>query len=131
MMIRSNRLRRAALLLALLVLAGIVTGVAASATNTAIPKQMTGRWGRHGWAMRVYSSGEVLFERGLDDGEAEFSRVTAHQHHGRLSIGGILSCSGPGIYRWAVANHQLKFIKIHDACKARVSRLSGTWSRPN
>jgi hypothetical protein len=43
---RRNRLSRAALVLALLVLAGIVTGVAESATKTAIPKQLTGRWGR-------------------------------------------------------------------------------------
>jgi hypothetical protein len=39
---RGNRLYRAALVLALLVLAATVTGVAASATTTAIPKQLTG-----------------------------------------------------------------------------------------
>src|SRR5262249_31605578 len=57
---RGNRLRRAALLLALLVLAATVTGVAESAANTVIPKPLTGSLERHGLQMNVHSSGEVV-----------------------------------------------------------------------
>jgi hypothetical protein len=132
---RGNRLRRAALVLALLVLAAIVTGVAASATTTAIPKQLTGRWERNDRSMRVYSFGEVPVwsSEGRELGnDTWFSRVTAH----RLTIrGGI--CSGTGTYRWttikslaALGGAQLKLKKIHDACEARVNLFVGTWWRP-
>jgi len=39
---QGNRLRRAALVLAPLVLAAAVTGVAASAAKTPVPRQLTG-----------------------------------------------------------------------------------------
>jgi hypothetical protein len=106
MMNRRNRLRRAALVLALLVLAAIVTGVAASATKTVVPKQLQRRWGGNGWAMQVYPSGYAeVWLRGVDDGNALFSHVTAH----RLTIGETTvlssSCSGPtGTYRWTITH---------------------------
>jgi len=126
---RRNRLRHAAIVLALLVLAAIVTGVAASAANTVIPKQLSGRWGRGGDKTDVLM---VVSPRGKvdinDTYHAKFSRVTAH----RLSIGGIPSCSGTGTYRWKFTNHQhssdkLKLTKIHDACQVRVGLFSGIW----
>jgi hypothetical protein len=122
---RRNWLRRAALVLALLVLAAIVTGVAESAAKSAIPRQLTGNWVRNGWSIDVISSGEVDTGRGLEGFDTEFSRVTAH----RLTVsgGGPLSCSGTGRYRWKVASHQLKLTKIHDACKERVDLFAGKW----
>ena len=75
---RRNRVRRAALVLALLVLAAIVTGVAESAAKTAIPKQLTGRWGREKQTMLmvVSSRGKVDWN---DTYHAELSHVTAHR----------------------------------------------------
>src|SRR5215831_2150705 len=100
---KGNRLRRTALVLALLVLAGICTGVAASATKTAVPKQLTGWWKRPaaGVAIHVNPGGkvEINFLDGTRPFHPEFSRVTTH----RLSISGIRSCSGTGTYRWKVA----------------------------
>jgi hypothetical protein len=136
---RRNQLRRAGLLLALLVVAASVTGVAASATKTVVLKQLQGSWGRNGWAMRVYSSGYAeVWLRGADDGNALFSHVTAH----RLTIGETTvlssSCSGPtGTYRWTITHRpplrqaQLKLKKIHDACKPRGNLFTGTWSGPH
>jgi hypothetical protein len=121
---RRNRLRRAALVLALLMVAAIVTGVAESATMTAIPKQLTGKWSRLNWGpevMVVGPRGKVNVNDGLLSFHAKFSRVTAH----RLSISGIPSCFGTGTYRWTIGpdtlgRPRLSLTKIHDACKARV-----------
>jgi hypothetical protein len=136
---RGNRLRRAGLVLALLVLAAIVTGVAASAAKTVVPKQLQGSWKRNGWTMHVYSFGLVVIWGGqVDEGDAEFSRVTAH----RLTIGDATflssSCSGTtGTYRWTITHRppfrgaQLKLKKIHDACKPRGNLFAGVWSRPS
>ena len=136
---RRNQLRRAALLLALLVLAASVTGVAAPAAKTVVPKQLQGNWKRNGWAIHVYSSGYAeVFVRSVDGGPALFSRVTAH----RLTIGDLTvmssSCSGPtGTYRWTIAQRpplrkaQLKLKKIHDVCKLRGNLFTGTWSKTN
>ena len=124
---RRNRLRRATVVLALLVLAATVTGVA-SATRTAVPKQLTGKWIRNGWGTTIYSSGLGGIGSGLSGGDVEFSRVTAH----RLTFGGgpvSASCSGNGRYRWKVANRKLKLTTIHDACKPRVHVLAGIWWR--
>src|SRR5215472_16104794 len=99
MMNGRNRLRRAAVLLALLVLAAIVTGVAASATTTAVPKQLTRTWRRNGVVMTTHSNGKGGYADGLAMGDLDFSRVTAH----RLVIGAG-PCSGTGTYRWKVAN---------------------------
>lgn len=125
-------MRRATLVLALLVLAAIVTGVAASATKTAIPKQLIGKWEREsGVVMVVGPRGEVKFSKAADTTtagwyHAKFSHVRAH----RLSVSGA-SCSGTGTYRWAIATQQglvswtrISFKKIHDACKRRVNLLS-------
>ena len=122
-----KRLRRAALLLALLVLAAIVTGVAESAATTVVPKQLTGKWRRGGAVMDIDPLGLGGIERGLGGFDLVFERVAAH----RLAISGAPSCSGTGTYRWTVANRKLKLTKIHDACKSRVGWLAGTWSRPN
>jgi len=136
---RRNRLRRAALVLALLMLAAIVTGVAASATTTAIPEKLTGRWERnHGMRMVVSPRGAVEIDPVFSlDVHAELSHVTAH----RLSIsGGLRWCSGPGRYRWTITQGELpdslshgyvlRLSKIHDACGARAGRFTGTWERP-
>ena len=135
---RGNRLRRAALLLALLVLAAIVTGVAASASNTVLPRPLQGRWERNGWAMRIYSRGLVVIWGGqVDEGDAEFSPLTAH----RLTTGDATflssSCSATtGTYRWTITHRppvseaQLKLKKIHEACKPRGNLFAGVWSRP-
>jgi hypothetical protein len=128
---RDKRLRRSVLLLALLVVAAIVTGVAASATNTLVPKQLIGRWSRPGTIGRAFSvspRGNVaIYPFGTR--HARFSHVTAH----RLTISGgnngVGSCPRPGTYRWTIAYHQLKLTKIHDACKPRVSLFSGRWSK--
>src|SRR5215471_3415151 len=74
---RRNRLRRAALVLALLVLAAIVTGVAASATTTAIPEKLTGKWERnHGMRMVVSPRGAVEIDPVFAmDVHAELSHV--------------------------------------------------------
>jgi hypothetical protein len=142
MMNRGNRLRRAALVLALVVLAAVVTGVAASAATTTIPKQMARRWQRdisveQGQTRMVVSRrGRVEIDQICSsyapatctsyDGHAEFSHVTAH----RLRISGIPSCSGTGTYRWTSTLSDgfgfsrvphLRLTKIHDACKARVN----------
>ena len=122
---RGNRLRPAGLLLALLVLAAIVTGVAASAATTVIPLQLTGNWIRdNGVSMGVSRRGKVE----IASYRAKFSRVTAH----RLTVSGVPSCSGRGTYRWKFTNHQhasdqLKLTKIHDSCKVRVGLLPGNW----
>jgi hypothetical protein len=137
-----NRQRRAALVLALLALAATVTGVAASATNTAIPKRLIGGWSRPGRSVRSISVGPrgkvTIYPFG--DDHARFSRVTAH----RLSISGPASmvdpgpCSRTGTYRWTIAKipygdiyrpgHRLTLTKIHDACKPRIGLFSGRWS---
>jgi hypothetical protein len=131
---RRNRLSRAALVLALLVLAGIVTGVAESATKTAIPKQLTGRWGRLNYGPEdivVGPRGKVNVRDGINSFHAKFSRVTAH----RLSISGIPSCSGTGTYRWTITTDtlgglRLSLTKIHDACEARVGLfVAFDWAR--
>ena len=139
---RRNRLRPAALVLALLVVAVIVTGVAESATNT-VNKQLTGKWeivnGGPQGVMVVGPRGEVNFNKAADTSKAgwyhtTFSHVTAH----RLSISGIPSCSGTGRYRWTVrlsatlggADDTLRLRKIHDACEARVGLFAaGVWWR--
>jgi hypothetical protein len=125
-----NRLRRAALVLALLLSAAIVTGVAASAATTVPPTPLTGRWDRANWG------GDLLFVRPrgkveIRDGgwyQARFKRVAAN----RLRISGIRSCSGTGTYSWTIRSHpeafypqyQLKLKVIHDACKLRVNLLA-------
>ena len=137
---RRDRLRRAGIVLALLVLAAIVTGVAASAATTVIPKQLTGSWGRGADPeMAVSPRGKVeIYDFGVY--HARFSRVTKH----RLSIsvetlpGGPLpaSCSGTGTYRWTILNHgdvigepghELTLKKIHDACKGRIDLFARRW----
>ena len=139
---RRDRLGRAALVLALLVLAVIVSGVAASATNTVIPKQLTGIWSRSGssiTSIAVSPRGKVTIHH-IDVDHARFSRVTTH----RLSISGPASitdpgpCSRTGTYRWTIAKipygdvfntgHRLTLTKIHDACKDRVREFAGGWS---
>jgi hypothetical protein len=126
-------------------LPAIVTGVAASATTTAIPKQMTGKWNRgNGTVMVVGPRGKVNFSKAADTSKAgwyhtKFSHVTAH----RLTISGPRSCSGTGTYRWGIAIHhgslgygpsyRLPLKKIHDACKLRVYLMIETadvYSRP-
>jgi hypothetical protein len=119
---RRNRLRRAGLVLALLVLAAIVTGVAASATKTAIPKQLTGKWRRDSWVMTIQSNGRGGISNGWDAGDLEVSRVTAH----RLTLFLAAPCTGTGTYRWRVASRQLKLTKIHGGC---VAWIPGTWRR--
>ena len=118
----------AALVLPLLVLAAIVTGVAASAANTVIPKQLTGRWeSGNATVMVVGPRGKVNISKAMINKRgwyhAKFSRVTAH----RLSISGPRSCSGTGTYRWGFhtgLGAWLFFTKIHDACKQRVNLLT-------
>jgi hypothetical protein len=131
MMNSRKRLRRTALLLAPLVLAAIVTGVAASAAKTVIPKQLTGSWQQENKVLTMVVSrrGKVkIYDFGVY--HARFSRVTAH----RLSISGL--CSGTATYRWTItkgvpglgrAQLKLKLKKIHDACKSRVEQFAGTW----
>jgi hypothetical protein len=128
MMNRRNRLRRAALLLALLVLAAIVTGVAASATNTVVPNQLTGRWGE----MVVGRRGEVTIRRDrwyhlkvLHVSSQKFGQ------RGWLVISGMPSCSGTvGAYGWWIGGHLfhggewLNFKPIQDACKQRLQLLN-------
>ena len=129
---RGDRLSRAALVLALLVLAAIVTGVAASATKTAPPTPLTGRWARPNWG------GDLLFIRPrgkveIRDGGWYFARIKRGAAH-RLRISGIRSCSGTGTYRWTITYHgdflsskngyELTFKKIDDACKLRVNLLA-------
>ena len=139
---RRNRLRRIALVLALFVLAAIVTGVAESATKTAIPKQLARRWwgpsdgGPIEMRMDVGPRGRVEIDQLCSPDappactpyyhHAEFSHVTAH----RLTISGIPSCSGTGRYRWkttlrefgGLGGHEntLRLTRIHDARKARI-----------
>jgi hypothetical protein len=129
--------KRFVLVLAVTLAAAIVTGVAASATKTVVPKQLTGVWcrgcGFGGEGMLVGPGGKVRFGGIVPRGyHATFSRVTAH----RLSISGIRPCSGTGRYRWAITNRpveqgddRLKFTKIHDACKPRVQFFAASWTR--
>jgi hypothetical protein len=133
---RRNQPRRGALVLAPLVLAAIVTGVAASATNTVVPSQLTGRWALpySGTVMVVGPRGKVNIhhERWY---HAKFLRVTEHglAPLGRLSIsGGPRSCSGTGTYGWKTwyglsGGSFLHFTTIHDACKPRVDLLGSHW----
>jgi hypothetical protein len=132
---RRNRLRRAPLVLALLVLTAIVTGVAASAANTVIPERLTGRWARGDTPtlMVVGTRGKVEINADAVY-HAKFSRVTTR----RLRIIGIPSCSGTGTYRWTITKDlfrgfdQLKLKQIHDACKPRVNLLTDLgWGRLN
>jgi hypothetical protein len=128
MMKRRNRLCRAGLVLAPLVLAAIVTGVAASATNTAIPKRLIGRWeSGNGTVMVVGPRGKVNISKAMINKagwyHTKFSRVTGH----RVSISGPRSCSGTGTYAWGFHTGfgaWLFFTKIHDACKQRVNLLT-------
>jgi len=128
---RGNWLRRAALLLALLVLAATVTGVAASATNTVIPKQLTGDWSKDQYLGISVSPRGTVEWNDFRVYHARFSHVTTH----RLSISGD-SCSAAGTYRWTILNHgdvigepgrELKLKKMRDACKARVHLFAGRW----
>ena len=139
-------MRRVVLVLALLVLAAIITGVAASATKTAIPQHLIGTWriinGGPSGVMVVGPRGNVNRSKG-DTSKAgwyhtKFSHVTAH----RLSISGPRSCAGTGTYRWGISRHvslgasgyRLTFRKIHDACKLRVNLFTlpsgDEWGRP-
>jgi hypothetical protein len=93
----------------------------------AMPKQLTGRWGRGNKTvlMIVSPGGKVDFDAQWN---AEFSHVTAH----RLSISGLPTCSGTGVYRWWIVNHpgasdQLTLKKIHDPCSVRVGAFAGVW----
>jgi hypothetical protein len=132
---RRYRLLRAALVLALLVLAAIVTGVASSAATTVIPKQLSGRWGReHQTVLMVVSSGGKVEIN--DTYHTTFSRVTAHRltisYVPSLTVSDVPSCNRTGTYRWKFTNHQhssdkLTLTKIHDACKARVHLFAGMW----
>jgi hypothetical protein len=141
---RGNRLRRAGLVLALLVLAAIVTGVAASATTTVIPDRLTGRWERgNGTVMTVGARGKVNISGAQNNQKGwwhtKFSRVTSH----RLTVSAIPgltdtvvpSCSRTGTYRWTFTTrgfggHPLKLTKIHDPCEPRVGLLTGDlWGR--
>ena len=141
---QGNRLRRAALLLALIVLAATVTGVAASSTKTAVPKQLTGKWKsiNNGTLMVVGPRGKVNFSKTAvgKDGwyHARFSHVTAHFRNGWLSISGMPSCSRTGTYGWTIffsltqSGPHLNFKEIHDACKQRVDLLTrNTWRGHN
>jgi len=130
---RRHRLRRAAPVLALLMVAAIVTGVAASAANTVVPNELTGRWALHnGTVMVVGPRGKVNIhhERWY---HARFLRVTEHGLHGRLSIsGGPRSCSGTGTYGWKTwyglsGGSFLHFTTIRDECKPRVDLLGSHW----
>jgi hypothetical protein len=138
---RRNGLRRAALLLALLVLLAIVTGVAASATKTWPPTPLTGRWARPNWGdnlLFVRPRGKVE----ISDGGWFFARIKRGAAH-QLRISGIRSCSGTGTYRWGITDHyqglsshygyKLSFKKIHDACKLRVNllRAHAWWRSPS
>jgi hypothetical protein len=118
-------LRRAALVLALLVLEAIVTGVAASATTSGVHKQLTGHWRRGGAVMDI----DPLGLGGIGRGRERFGLVFEPLGSHRLGISGAPSCSGTGIYRWRVANRKLKLTTIHDVCKSRVGWLAGTWRR--
>jgi hypothetical protein len=128
MMNRRNQLRCAGLVLALLVLAAMVTGVAASAANTVIPKQLIGRWeSGNGTVMVVGPRGKVSISKAIFNKagwyHAKFSRVTPH----RVSISGPRSCSETGTYAWGFQTGfgaWLFFTKIHDACKQRVNLLT-------
>jgi hypothetical protein len=148
MMNRRDRLRRAALVLALLVLAATVTGVAASVTTTAVPKQLTGNWEGPYWPSQMVIGPRGKVEIGAGRGyHGKFSHVTAHKKHGRdewvgrLTISGIPSCSGTGTYRWTITNqgslsgghtYVLKFTEIHDPCQLRVNLLTGNrWGPHN
>jgi hypothetical protein len=129
---RGNRLRCLPLVLALFVLAAIVSGVAASATTTAPPSSLTGSWGRPNWGgdlLFVRPRGKVLIrENGWHHGR--FKRLAAH----RLRISGIRPCFGTGTYRWGITHdndalsshygYWLKLRVIHDACKLRVNLLA-------
>jgi hypothetical protein len=138
MLPRRNRLCRAALVLPLLVLAAIVTGVAPSATTPVLPKRLTGTWTKQtGFPLTMVVSPRGKVEiPGFQVEHAKFSHVTAH----RLTISGLPSCSGTGTYRWTRSRtpwlpqdgppDQLKFKKIHDACKLRVNLFTDdTWAR--
>jgi hypothetical protein len=113
--------------LALLVLAAILTAVAESATKTVVPKRLIGRWGRaHQTVLMVVSTrGKIDIDSTY---HASFSHVTAH----RLTVSGIPSCNTTGTYRWKFTNHQhssdrLTLTKIHDACGIRVGLFVGSW----
>ena len=123
----------AALVLALLVLAATVTGIAASATKTVVPNQLTGRWG----GMVVGRRGKVTIHRDRWY-HLKISHVTTHSGWGWLIISGMPSCSGKGsgtgTYGWYVHPHlaggeYLSFNKVQDACKQRVHLLNigGGW----
>lgn len=138
---KGNRLRRAALVLALLVLAASVTGVAHPAATTAVPKLLTGKWEGppHGpQQMVIGPRGKVAIRAGRGY-HARFSHVRAirasrapDEWAGRLTISGIRSCSGTGTYRWTITNsgslsggstYVLKFTEIDDPCNLRGNLL--------
>jgi hypothetical protein len=135
---RRNQPRRLALVLALLVLAAIVSGVATSATTTVIPKRLAGRWERgDGEVMVVGRRGWVSFNSVLLNKPGWSHAEFLHGMRFRLNIIGPKVCSGTGTYRWTITDDgfigdQLNFKKIHDACKLRVSLLtSDYWARQN
>jgi hypothetical protein len=136
MLTRGNRRRRAALVLALLVLAAIVTGVTASAAKTVVPNQLIGNWDGP-QQMVIGPRGKVEIKKHVGWYHARFSQIAAHEKHrewvGRLSISGIRSCSGTGTYRWKITNrgsisggrtYVLKFTEIQDECEPRVNLLA-------
>jgi hypothetical protein len=128
------RLRPAAFVLALIVLAAIVTGVATPATSTVIPKRLTGRWKRDdGEVMIIGRRGMVSFNSALLNKpgwtHAEFLHFTRHPH--RLTISGPRWCSRTGIYHWGIGvqygfrnSWVLTLKKIRDACRLRVSLMN-------
>jgi hypothetical protein len=139
---RGNRMRRVALVLALLMLTAMITGVvAASGTKPTIPERLTGKWDRFNWGggmMVVGRRGKVNVTNGGNTPHryhAKFSQVKRsslprYVRVHRLIISGPRSCSGTGTYGWTIyqgrpmTNMQgwrLRLTKIHDACKARVN----------
>jgi hypothetical protein len=114
-----------------------------SATTTAFPKQLTGKWvnTNEGPArvMVIGRRGKVNNRLGARRYYMTFSQVNVtDKRHGRLTMSGPRSCSGTGRYGWtilkpgpALSTHSgwgLRLTKIHDACKARVDLFRFYWA---
>jgi hypothetical protein len=133
--------RRAGLVLAVLVLAAVVTGCATSAAKTVTsaakiltPEQQLARnwFGQDGMvSIYVNRQGTVTIHE-LATGHAKFSHITAH----RLTISGMCPAK-TGTYSYKFVNqhlegkrrpfHDLVITEIHDPCASEGRMFATTW----
>jgi hypothetical protein len=119
-----------------------VTGGAASASTTALPRALVGCWHRHApavpglspagvWLLQIRSGELLAFTPGTTTcrGEADFTATisVAGRH---LTIGAVPVCSTKGVYAWKTTAKTLTLKATADkACSPRRLLFTGVWTK--